>query len=157
MGNLLQPMMSWSFLCVCPELLDFFNCASWWLSRVEMGVWSVLMHFECSFLVSMCINICMRGRPLRHSGPVCFDFSGLVSMRLTVVIRCVQSLSVAPVDCIPLLSTCGTNLTKHSEAGAQMEKNGTSCFITLQNNNLTRGGGVLFSQLCHQSCFDYAQ
>lgn len=34
------------------------------LIDVEMGVWAVVMHLgvTCSFLVSMCINICMCGK-----------------------------------------------------------------------------------------------
>lgn len=82
-----------------------------------------------SFLVSMYI-VCMCGE-LSFS-PVCFFlFFGLVLMRLIVVVGCVQSLSVAPVDCIPLLSTCGTNLTKHSVTGVQMEKHGTNLLYSI--------------------------
>lgn len=74
--------------------------------------------------------------------------------------RCRTCLSVAPVvikkstvDCIPLLSSsCGTDVTKHLAAGAQMEeKNGTSCFLTLQNSNLAwrRGCCVVHTAVLH--------
>lgn len=81
------------------------------------------MHLSvtCSFLVPMCINICMCGKLFPYFSPVCL-FYGLVMMWLIVVVGCVHCLSVAPVDCIPLLSTCGTDLTKQRGRSVGREK-----------------------------------
>lgn len=94
------------------------------LSRVEMGVRSVVIG--CVLLLPCVLCSFWTGYHMAYSG-------------------CRTCLSVAPVvikkstvDCIPLLSSsCGTDVTKHLAAGVQMEeKNGTSCFTTLENSNL---------------------
>lgn len=148
------------------DFIEFPVCLSWTFRFylcivVIVSCWNGCLicpnSFECSFLVSMCINICMCGKrfSIRQSSVFLFYFfsrTGLdtaysCSGMCSVIVCSTSRLHSSPVVLI------WPNTLWQECRWRKMEQ---AAFITLQNNNLTCGK-VLFTQLCHQSCFDYAQ